>query len=194
MAQKDLRLNLVFGTFVALLAAMALTSMYVNRNRPVIMEPDPHMSGGGLPEGHPPIAGAGLAQALEQMAVKDPGNPDLQAQLGNAYYDSAEYQKAIGAYEQSLRLKPGDPNVETDLATCYLHVGKPDKALEILDRVLRNKPDFSQALFNKGIVLQRQNDVQGAIAAWQRLLETDPDFSQRAALESHIRELKAGKK
>jgi cytochrome c-type biogenesis protein CcmH/NrfG len=186
--------NLVFGTAVFLLAAVAAVSMYVNRNLPVIRE----APGAGdaaqarLPENHPPIETASQAVALEQRSRAEPDNADVRIQLGNAYYDMGQYQKASEAYEAALKLSPQNAGVETDLGTCYHELGQHDKALAILDRVLQYQPGFAQALFNKGIILQMgKKDVKGAIAAWEELLQANPNYPQKADVEHRLDQLKA---
>jgi len=166
--------------------------MYMYRDLPPIGEAaGPLMPAGNqLPENHPPIDAAGKTTALEQMSRSNPQDAQLKVQLGNAYYDSGQYQQAAEAYEQSLQIHPKDPGVETDLATCYHFMGQYDKALGILDNVLAYSPGFAQALFNKGLVLQAgKRDTKGAIAIWESLLRTNPNFPRRAELEQKISEL-----
>lgn len=168
--------------------------MYVNRDLPVIREAasSPFSPGTALPQDHPPIDAASRLALLEQMSRNDPENAEYKIQLGNLHYDMGQYQKAIEAYEDSLRVKPENPSVETDVATCYHYLGQHDRALEILARVLDANPGFPQALFNKGIILQAgKKDVPGAIAAWEALLQREPNFPQKAELERRISELKS---
>lgn len=198
MSESKRGVNAVFAATVVLLTAAALAGMYANRNHPVILESpasQPESPGGQLPDGHPPVESGAQVAMLEQAINADPSNAELRTQLGNAYYDSRQYQKAIDAYAESLRLKPGDPHVETDMATSHHYLGRHDRALEALDRVLQQSPGFAQALFNKGVVLQAgKNDAAGAAAAWEELLRTNPDFPQKADLEDRIRRLKAGQR
>ncbi len=187
--------NVIFACVISLLGAVAIWSMYVNKNAPIIREgPEVESTAGSkLPEGHPPLDSANQLAALEEMSSKDPQNPEYKTQIGNTYYDLGQYQKAIEAYQESLKLRPQDPNVETDMATCFHLLGQHDKALEILDKVLQYRPDFAQALYNKGIVLLNgKNDTKAGIAAWEELLRSNPNYPQRAELEQKIRQLKSG--
>jgi len=193
MAKNTAKVNAVFAGAVILLAGIAVASMYLNRDlTPVQEAAAPSMpSSAQLPEGHPPVDAANKIGSLEQMSQADPQNPEVRTQLGNAYYDAGQYEKAAQAYEQSLKLRPRNAGVETDLATCYHFLGQRDKALDTLDRVLKYSPGFPQALFNKGIVLQAANDAKGAIAAWESLLASDPNFPQRAEIEQRINRLRS---
>ena len=187
--------NVVFACVTGLLGAVALWSIYTNMDMPVIREAPKQESAAGskLPEGHPPIDELNRLATLEEMSGKDPQNPDYKTQLGNTYYDLGQYQKAIEAYQASLKLRPQDPSVETDMATCFHILGEHDKALEILDKVLRYQPGFAQALYNKGIVLLNgKNDTKAGIAAWEELLRSNPNYPQRATMEQKIRQLKSG--
>ncbi len=187
----NLKINALFAVVVIVLAGVALVSLYQSMSRPAIQDtPASDAANMGLPQNHPPIDAAGRMTELEKMSEGDPGNADYKTQIGNAYYDLGQYQKASEAYEASLRLRPGDAAVETDLASCYHFLGQEDKALDLLDKVLVSRPDFPQALFNKGLVLvEGKHDAKGGVAIWQRLLQTNPSFPQKAQLEQKIREL-----
>jgi tetratricopeptide (TPR) repeat protein len=196
MTIDKLRTNIVFAIVVLALAGVALASMYLNMNRPVIREaaqPDPAEM--NLPKNHPPIDAANRLTELERLSGGDPQNPDYKTKIGNAYYDLGQYQKAIDAYEASLELRPQDPAVETDLATSYHYLGQEDKALGLLNKVLQYRPAFPQALFNKGIVLiDGKHDSNAGIAVWEYLLKSNPGFPQRVQLEQKIRELRSSGK
>jgi tetratricopeptide (TPR) repeat protein len=186
------RMNLLFGSVAAFLAAVALISAYLNRDVPVVQDAPRSAADMKLPEGHPSLDAASKLQTLEQMSGSDPKNADYKVQIGNAYYDLRQFQKAIEAYQQSLAIRPQDPNVETDMGTCYHFLGQQDNALEAFDRVLSYRPNFPQALFNKGIVLiEDKKDIKGGIAVWEQLLRTDPSFPEKGQIEQRIRQLQA---
>jgi cytochrome c-type biogenesis protein CcmH/NrfG len=188
MALSRSSVNLIFGIVVAVLAITAGTFIYQTSTQP---ENRSQTAESQVPENRPPIDLAERVAALEQLAAREPQNPEYPIQIGNLYYDAGEYSKAVDYYQRSLKLRPRDPNVETDLATCLHYLGQEDKALEILDNVLRYNPGFTQAKFNKGIVLiEGKKDVKNGIAVWEDLLRSDPNYGQRAQLEQRIRQLK----
>ena len=190
MASGKFGMNLIFATVAALLALTAAT-FYAKSVRTGHRFAEVTVPSGSMPQ--TPSSGdtAKTIADLEQLAGRDPRNPEYPSRIGNIYYDLGQYEKALTYYQRSLTLHPGNPSVETDLATCYHYLGQDDKALETLDKVLEYAPGFSQAMFNKGIVLiNGKKNVQGGIKVWEDLLRSNPDFPHKAELEARIGQLK----
>jgi cytochrome c-type biogenesis protein CcmH/NrfG len=113
--------------------------------------------------------------ALEQEVAINPGNGEAWTNLGNVYFDTGNFPKAINAYNKSLEIFPNNPNVLTDLGVMYRRNGQPDKAIESFDKAMTIDSGHQQSRFNKGIVLRYDlNDRQGAIKAWEELLKINP--------------------
>jgi cytochrome c-type biogenesis protein CcmH/NrfG len=114
--------------------------------------------------------------ALEQEVALNPTNVNAWIQLGNIYFDTNSFEKAIRAYEKSLELSPNNANVLTDLGVMFRRTGQPQKALDAFDRAMTIAPGHEQSRFNKGIVLRYDlNDREGAIKAWEELLKINPN-------------------
>jgi cytochrome c-type biogenesis protein CcmH/NrfG len=113
---------------------------------------------------------------LEQEVAVNPSNIDAWTQLGNVYFDSGNFTKAITAYEKSIALSPNNANVLTDLGVMYRRNGQPEKAVGAFDRAIAVDPGHQQSRFNKGIVLRYDmNDREGAVKAWEELLKANPN-------------------
>jgi tetratricopeptide (TPR) repeat protein len=177
--------NLVFACIVALLGLTAATYIFTPSKQPA---PDQEATGSRKQET------ADITKRisdLERLAVENPQNPEYLTQIGNLYYDSGQYEKAVDYYRRSLSIHPQDPSVETDLATCYHYLGQEDKALEIMNKVLKYSPGFSQAMFNKGIVLiYGKKNANDGIAVWEDLLRSDPNSPHKAEIEEKIRNIR----
>jgi len=114
--------------------------------------------------------------SLEQEVAVNPTNGRAWVQLGNVYFDTQNFPKAIRAYEKSLEISPGNPNVLTDLGVMYRRNGQSDKALEAFNKAIATDPTHEQSRFNKGIVLNYDmRDREGAIKAWEGLLKVNPN-------------------
>ena len=112
---------------------------------------------------------------LEEETSRHPGNVNAWIELGNAYFDTGQVDKAIEAYTKSLQLDPKNADVLTDLGVMYRRKDQPEKAVESFDRAIQIDPEHEIARFNKGVVLMHElNDPEGAVKAWEELLHVNP--------------------
>ena len=112
---------------------------------------------------------------MEKATTQNPKDGNAWVQLGHAYFDTDQPEKAIAAYNKALELLPGDVNVMTDLGVMYHQNKQHQKAIELFDQVLKLKPEHEQARFNKGVVLLTGlNDRQAALAEWKTLVKYHP--------------------
>ncbi|MBU0987074.1 MAG: tetratricopeptide repeat protein [Proteobacteria bacterium] len=112
---------------------------------------------------------------LEKQLAQDPKNAETWALLGNLYFDSENFQKAIDAYQKSLALKPDSPDVLTDMGVMYRRSGNPTEAIKNFDKAIAIDPRHEVSRFNKGIVLMHDmNDIAGAVQTWEELIAVNP--------------------
>ena len=125
--------------------------------------------------GTPASPGTDRIAALERQAQANPGSANAWTELGNAYFDSDQFEDSIRAYKKSLELDPGNPNVWTDMGVMYRRSGKPEEAIKAFNQAIAADPKHEVSRMNKGIVLLHDlNDFNGAIQAWEGLLEINP--------------------
>lgn len=118
---------------------------------------------------------ATMAAALTSRVATDPGDTAAWTKLGNIYYDTDQYQKAIHAYSKALKTGGEHPAVLCDLGVMYRKAGEPETAIKTFDRALSLDPAFQPAYLNKGIVLaNNMNNREKAIKVWEALLRINP--------------------
>jgi cytochrome c-type biogenesis protein CcmH/NrfG len=116
-----------------------------------------------------------MIQSLEQEIQKHPDNVELWIQLGNSYFDSNMFQKAVDAYQKALEIEPDNASVLTDMGVMYRRLKQPEKAIEAFDKAASIDPSHEMCRFNKGIVLMHDlNDKDGAIKTWEELVKINP--------------------
>lgn len=144
----------------------------------------------------PKIAPESTARAIEPLLNElkaRPKDPVLLSKIGNTYYDSQEYPKAIEYYEKSLAIKPDDADVRTDMGTAIWYTGDADRALKEYERSLSYQPNHAHTLFNMGIVKWHgKHDKQGALEAWNKLLSTNPSYPDRERVQQLMQQLQNG--
>lgn len=134
----------------------------------------------GPPQGMPSQQGFSQEQAnkilaLEKEVTANPGNVEAWIMLGNIWFDTHKYKKAIKAYAKALELEPNNANVLTDLGVMYRRNGQPKEALASFDKAILVNPKHEVTRFNKGIVLLHDlNDAAGAVKAWEELVRVNP--------------------
>ena len=136
-----------------------------------------------------------MFQALEDEVVRNPQNASAWVQLGNAYFDADQHQKAIAAYEKSLAIEPDNPNVWTDLGVMYRQDKQPEKAVAMFSKAMAMDPKHEVSRMNKGIVLLYDlHDEAGAVEAWEALLEINPlaTFGDGQTVDERVRHYKEG--
>jgi cytochrome c-type biogenesis protein CcmH/NrfG len=112
---------------------------------------------------------------FERETRANPTHADAWAELGNAYFDSNQFEKSISAYKKSLELNPNNADVWTDMGIMYRRSDKPEEAIKAFDQAIAVDPKHEVSRMNKGIVLLHDlKDINGAIQAWEGLLAVNP--------------------
>jgi cytochrome c-type biogenesis protein CcmH/NrfG len=113
--------------------------------------------------------------SLESETRQNPSNTAAWIELGNAYFDTDQFEKSIQAYRKALELKPDNADVWTDMGVMYRKTGRPDEAIKSFDQAIAVDPKHEVSRLNKGIVLFHDlKDPEGAVRAWEGLLEINP--------------------
>lgn len=125
-------------------------------------------------------------EALDQVALLDPGNLEALRARGNLAYESQDYAEAQKQFLRYLESDPDDPGVKTDLASTILFQGDREKAKELYREVIAAHPDFVQAHLNLGIALHADGNREAADAALREALERAQTPEQKAHVKKVI--------
>ena len=182
-------LTLAIGFFVGVMFG-------IYRSGPVASGPQRQ----GMPPGAvaPPQVSSEISReitALEKQTAENPTDAETWTQLGNNYFDTNQFAKAIDAYNRSLELNPKNANVWTDLGVMYRRSGKPREAIQAFDQAISINPKHEVSRFNKGVVLLHDlEDTAGAIQAWEGLIEINPLAMSPTgtSVDQMVQQMKAG--
>lgn len=116
-----------------------------------------------------------MAVQLESMVAANPKDTDSWVKLGNIYFDTDQYKKAINSYSKAMETGSETPLILCDLGVMYRRNKQPEMAIKFFDRALAMDSKFEVAYLNKGIVLVNDlNKKEEAIKVWKQLLEINP--------------------
>jgi len=111
----------------------------------------------------------GLSLLLSVVACKDE-----RSKLGDQYFKGGEYEKAIDAYTEYLRLEPTHIKSLYNRGRAYEELGKHQEALEDFNKVLKEDPQNANALLSLASdYFHRLQDYENTIFYAQKVLKVE---------------------
>lgn len=99
---------------------------------------------------------------------------DERSDLGDTYFQNGEYQKAIEAYTEYLRLEPTHLKSLYNRGRAYEELGEFEKALADFNKVLKEDPQNVNALLSiTADYYYRQQDYENTIFYAEKVLKYD---------------------
>lgn len=130
-------------------------------------------------------------EQLKSILRNNPQDLPTLIALGNAYFDTNQFDQAIEVYSQALKIDPQNADVRTDLGIMYRRKGDSDRAIAEFRRAAQDNPQHFNSRYNLGVVLLHdKGDLKGAISAWEDYLKIEPSGPRADNLRGQIEKLK----
>jgi tetratricopeptide (TPR) repeat protein len=128
---------------------------------------------------------------LKAILKEDPKNLKALVELGNAYFDSDQMDKAIEIYTRALAIDPKDADVRTDMGIMYRKKGDFDRAVAEFKKAAESDSKHVNSRYNLGIVLLHdKGDLKGSIQAWEDFLRVEPSGPRADNIRVQIGKMK----
>lgn len=126
----------------------------------------------------------GLAIALLEASLKygGPRQDDILSNLGVAYRNSGQPEKARACLEESVKGKPSAPAL-ANYAGMHIESDQQDKAIEACEKALAEDPSLPIAHWNLGLMLLSQGKFAEGWKEHEWGLKTQRQFSMRVDRE-----------
>jgi tetratricopeptide (TPR) repeat protein len=112
----------------------------------------------------------------EDNVKKSPNKARVHGNLGKAYLDSGEYEKARIEFEKVIELDPTLLGAYDNLAIIYIeHFRQYEKARKYLYEAIRQKDDYPSPYLNLGVINLHLKQLPEAISNFEKVLELDPN-------------------
>lgn len=150
-----------------------------------------YFAGGG---GRPGGAAAGPAGAqgdriaeMTRALERDPENPEILMDLGNAYYDREDWDRAIETYEKARRKAPKNPNLLSDLGAAHRNRGEFELAVAFFQKAREANPEHWQSLLNWLLVeAYDRRDARAAQRLFDEVKQRYPEIPQLDKIQAQI--------
>lgn len=104
-------------------------------------------------------------------------NADMFFNMGVAYSQKAEYDKAIQCYQKVISLNPNDADAYNNMGNDYSKKGEHAKAIECFQRVIMLQPTAADAYTNMGASYAELQDLGRAIECHEKAIELKPEYA-----------------
>ncbi len=140
----------------------------------------------GIPrlEDYDTIAGYERMQQLDQarqgarVQVREPSKEALVCNdRGIALIDKEEYDKAIEAFNEAIRLEPGYAAAYKGRGNAWAKKGKYDKAIQDFSEAIRLNPQYAQAYNNRGLAWAHKKEYNRAILDYNEAIRFNPNYA-----------------
>ncbi|MBF2006933.1 MAG: tetratricopeptide repeat protein [Chlorogloeopsis fritschii C42_A2020_084] len=115
---------------------------------------------------------------------------------GGAKAQKRDYQGAIAAYEQALRMNPNHPDAYFQRAVAYYDLKNYQAAYEDLNQVVRLTPNSPIAYMNRGLTQDLLQRNQEALKDYSKAISLNPDYAaaylNRGALKNELQDYQGG--
>ena len=132
-------------------------------------------------------------ERLEELTAAEPRLAAAHINLGMAYRESEEWEKAAASMRRALGLSPRHPVAHNELGIIQRRQGKFQEARHSYERALDEAPDFHYARRNLAILCDLfLKDLRCALENYQRYAELAPEDEQVGIWVADLRN-RAGK-
>jgi Flp pilus assembly protein TadD len=115
-----------------------------------------------------------------------PNHQEAHVMMANLMRSTGDQKKAIGEFEQALKLGAKDASIFSALGFCYLHVGDLARAEEYLRKATAEKTAPIDAYIGLAIVNYKKKDFPNALSDLDRVLKEKPDSAEARKLRGEV--------
>ena len=113
----------------------------------------------------------------EELVAKYPDDPRAHAQLGNAYFNQQEFDKATSELTKATKLDPRYSPAYNSLGYAYMPQGKYPEAETAFKKYIELVPKDPNPYDSYAEMLMRTGRFDESIAQYRKALSVDPQFT-----------------
>jgi tetratricopeptide (TPR) repeat protein len=126
-----------------------------------------------------------LQEAIEEfkqvvtLAIKDEPKILAYYNMGNAYVDLGQYDKAIESYQQAIKLKSNLSKPHNNLGLAYAAAGRLADAVAEFKQAVQLRPEYAEAHYNLGVAFVQKGQKHDAEEQQRLLAKLNSDLASQ---------------
>jgi tetratricopeptide (TPR) repeat protein len=120
---------------------------------------------------------SGIPRLEAAIVSRRPARAEFYLEMGDAYSNAGQYQKALEPYQQAIARRPGSALLLRRLASAFRGSGQSQPALEVLLRATQSEPSNAEAWYDLGLLQSDLGKKEDAIQSLRRSTELDPELA-----------------
>jgi spermidine synthase len=117
-------------------------------------------------------------QWMQALAKREPTNAAVRIELSHLLAARGEFQEAIDAAEDALRLTPDDPRAAEQLASVLADAGDADRLTAFADAFAARFPGRAEAVYYRATALFLHGQTEDAIRAVRQVVDSHPEHAR----------------
>jgi tetratricopeptide (TPR) repeat protein len=112
----------------------------------------------------------------QNLIMKYPDDERAHNNLGNNFFGTQEYEKAIAEYEQVIRINPEFTQTYNQMGYAYRFLKKYDEAEKAFQKYIQLIPNDPNPYDSYAELLMKRGNFKASIEQYQKALEVNPNF------------------
>jgi len=135
----------------------------------------------------PAMGNATIIAELEGKLRENPLDTEALWRLGDAYFDSKQFEQSASYYKKVLEIKPGEADLYNDLGLSLHYLGNSAEALKYVEEGIKRNPYHQRIWLTKGFILAYgTGDMDGAKVAWEKASALNPESQIGKAASEYL--------
>ncbi|KAM3146172.1 hypothetical protein pb186bvf_001829 [Paramecium bursaria] len=121
-------------------------------------------------------------EKVQQVSSKMPelhiarGIINLLISLGDSYWSLEQFQDAINAYNDAIKIDPENKQAMNGKGLVYLELKDIQKSIKWFDKAIKFDPNYPSPYNNKGNAYREAKDYDKALEFYEKALNLDPKY------------------